>query len=457
MRVTSRVSFAVAAVAAIGLAGAMVPVHAFELYKSGGLTVNGDFSAALAVINSERSYNPFGLAGKKAGKRTWFEGLGTYGVSGSYQLGNNNGTLFGAFDLFSGADQGDADAAFITSGDEYQTQIQNAYIGWKSGDTIPWLGHDGLKISAGRQAFVLGTGFLIRGDQISFGNSFSGAGFPGGIERAGGTYYLGSLNSFSKTALLDLGGKEGFHFKAFWLASDNKAQDETHLAGTNLEYRSATYGTIGLTYLRGLSASQAYAAFSGYGHRQGQNIWSAYGNTSLGVKQLNIDGQYVYEANNGAGGASRAHAWYAGVSWIFDKVPWTPKVTYRFNRFGPGYDTLFYGFNDFGAWFIGEVAANYAGPFNTSADIQMAKLSVQPTSNLQLATYYSHFGNIPSGAPKLQGNEVDAYASWTVFDHYTLIPLVGYYKPKHSAADGGTQLGGNGPNIYSELLLFVSF
>lgn len=177
MRRMSRFSVLLGVVAALVMMG-VVPAHAFDLYKSGGLTLNGDFSAALGVINSERSYNSIGVL-STPGKRTWFEGLGTYGVSGSYALGDHNGTIFGAFDLFSGADRGGYNAAGITTGHEYQTQIQNAYLGWKSGDTIPWLGHDGFQISAGRQTLVLGTGFLIGGDKISLGkglNSVPGLG-----------------------------------------------------------------------------------------------------------------------------------------------------------------------------------------------------------------------------------------------------------------------------------------
>lgn len=206
MRVTSK-WVNMAGVASLLAAGAMLPAHAFELYKSGGLTVNGDFSVALAVINSEKSYNPFGLPQAKPGKRTWFEGLGTYGVSGSYDLGHGNGSFFGAFDLFSGADRGDWDAAFFTNGREYQTQIQNAYVGWKSGDTIPWLGKNGFQITIGRQSVTIGTGFLIAGDKISFGKGFNGLGGLGGsVERAGGTYYLGSLAPFSHATVIDLGG-----------------------------------------------------------------------------------------------------------------------------------------------------------------------------------------------------------------------------------------------------------
>lgn len=451
-------------VAGIATIGTMIfmPAHGFDLYKNDGLTVNGDFSAALGVFNSERSYNSIGVL-TNPGPRTWFEGLGTYGLSWNYELGGGRGSVFGAFDLFSGADRGGYNAAGITTGDEYQTQIQNAFLGWKSGDTIPWLGHDGFQISAGRQTFVLGSGFLIGGDKISLGkgfNSVPGLGAPNRIERAGGTYYIGSLASFSKTAIVELGGAEGFHFKGFWLASDNKYQAELSLAGSNLEYRDATYGTLGATYLHGLNISRVAADFFGNGYREDQNVWSAYGNTSLGIKQLNIAGQYVREAKGKSYATNardgRGHAWYASIGWTFDKVAWTPALSYRFTRFSKTYDPMFYGFTSFGTWFQGEVASNYAGPFSTAADIQMVNLTANPTPNLVLGTYFSHFGNTPSGS--LNGNEVDAYAEWTVFSHYTIIPLVGYYNPKYSSLNGGgTQIGGSGPNIYSELVLFISF
>ena len=55
------------------------------------------------------------------------------------------------------------------------------------------------------------------------------------------------------------------------------------------------------------------------------------------------------------------------------------------------------------------------------------------------------------------GQELDLYAEWAATDHISLIPLVGLFSPEKSAAEGGTQLGGRGDNLYAQLLMFVSF
>lgn len=436
---------------ALAIAGMAAPVHAFELYNDNGITLNGDLSLAAGVINSGRSYNTLATL-SRANNRTWFEGTAIYGLSGEITPKTDIGTFFGAFDLFSGIHRGGRDA-MGASQNTAQTQLANAYAGWRSGDTIPWLGHDGLKVSAGRQAFTLGNGYLIGGDRIDLGKGVFGA--PSGLKRGGGTFYLASLSSFENTAILELGGDTGFHFKGFWLKSGNGYQGKMSLAGGNLEYHDPRYGMLGLTYIRGLTVDLNTYGGPGWAHRAGQNTWSAYGNTSLGVKQLKLAGQYVREAK-GPGGAGQAHSWYASAQWTFVNMPWSPALTYRFNRFSKSFDPLFYGFTDFGTWYQGEVGGNYAGPFNSNADIQFVRLAANPSKNLQLAVNYYNFNGRTSGA--LNGNEVDVYGVWTIFSRLTIIPLMGAYMPSNSTASGGgTQIGGNGPNILSELLFLVSF
>src|SRR5699024_2269580 len=123
--------------------------------------INVEFHGAVAGFNSVRSYAGASLT--KAGSQTWFQGYGIYGAKGSFNT-THVGQWYGAFELFSGASQGSPDAAGLSIGDEYQTQVGEGYIGWRSNDLIPWLGHDGLKIAAGRQPFTLGSGFLINND-----------------------------------------------------------------------------------------------------------------------------------------------------------------------------------------------------------------------------------------------------------------------------------------------------
>lgn len=41
--------------------------------------------------------------------------------------------------------------------------------------------------------------------------------------------------------------------------------------------------------------------------------------------------------------------------------------------------------------------------------------------------------------------------------HWTLMPLVGLYKPKQSSASGGTQVGNSRANLYGQVLVAWAF
>ena len=42
-------------------------------------------------------------------------------------------------------------------------------------------------------------------------------------------------------------------------------------------------------------------------------------------------------------------------------------------------------------------------------------------------------------------------------EHLIVTPLVGLYKPEKDADSGGNQVGGNGTNVYSQLVVAVPF
>ena len=67
----------------------------------------------------------------------------------------------GAARLISTASWDDGDAAGFTTGSEGRTNFEDAYVGWKSGNTFSVSGRDGIDISAGRQKHTIGNGFLI--------------------------------------------------------------------------------------------------------------------------------------------------------------------------------------------------------------------------------------------------------------------------------------------------------
>ncbi|MCQ5134626.1 hypothetical protein NE541_16555, partial [Coprococcus eutactus] len=52
----------------------------------------------------------------------------------------------------------------------------------------------------------------------------------------GGAYYLAARKAFDRTAVLRLGGKQGWRGDLMWLKSDNHYQADTSLAVANLEH-----------------------------------------------------------------------------------------------------------------------------------------------------------------------------------------------------------------------------
>jgi len=421
--------------------------YAYELYKTADSELSADVTAVFGLFHSEESYAQVRTS---SGSQTWQEGFVKYGVSGSQAL-KSGANVYGAARLISTATWGDGDAAGFTTGSEGKTDFEDAYIGWKSGNTFSALGEDGLDISLGRQIYVIGSGFLIQGDALNFGEGFDPFA-PQSLDR-GGAYYLAARESFGETAILRLGQSKNLRGEVFWLHSDNEAQAKTELAGLNAEYENH-FGTFGLTYLKGLSVDEQLASFLGYTQRDGQDTISLRANGSAGVEHLLLTGEYAHQ-DNGSNGDE--NAWYLGTGWTFANVAGKPGIGARYSSFSSGFDPLFYGLSSgYGTWFQGEVAGNYAGPFNTNADISHLYASAQPSPSLSLGILFFDFQTKDKSLGNLDANEWDIYAEWVINKHLTVGPLIGFYTPDESASQGGVQLGNNDTNIFAQITVVVS-
>lgn len=423
--------------------GCALEGQAQELYRQGDSLLNADLEAVFAAIRSSKSYDLVGNRSK--GSSNWREGYIKYGLSGSLA---GNGSLYGAFSLLSSATWGDGDAAGLTEGSERRTALEDAYLGWRSGDSLPGLGEDGLDISGGRQLIVLGDGFLIQGDPVNVGDVDLGADFD-----RGGAYYLAGRKAFDQTLAVRLGGNQGWRGDLLWLKSDNRFQAETELAVANLE-QVGELGTLGLSWIRSLDVNQRYAEILGLQERDDLDTFSLRGRGGLGVDNLELAGEYVTQDKR----SGRESAWYAEASWTFAEQPWSPTATYRYSRFSEAFDPLFYGFSrGYGTWFQGEVAGNYAGPFNSNSRVHHLGLKLTPRENLSLGALYFDFDPLDDSRGDLGGRELDLYVEWMVNDHLLISPLLGFYQPERSAEQGGLQLGGDGTNTYLQLVLGTFF
>ncbi|MGO4003094.1 MULTISPECIES: hypothetical protein [Pseudomonas] len=419
--------------------------NAYELYGNDDGHLNATLEAAFGIFHSQENYAPSGRLSE--GSSSWREGYIKYGLSFDKGLAGA-GTGYGAANLLSSGTWGDGDAAGFSDGSERTTKFEDAYLGWRSDELFAPLGKDGVDLSFGRQNIAIGDGFLINGDALNIGK-----GLADGEFNRGGSYYLAARKAFDETAVLRLGGKEGWRSDLMWLKSNNRAQAMTEMYAGTLEH-VAEAGTVGLTYIKTTDIDEQYASPLQL-ERDGMQTYSLRATGNAGVKDLFLSGEY---AEQDKPHASNEDAWYLEAGWTFSAAPWTPYVSYRYSRFSENYDTLFYGMSrGYGTWFQGEVAGNYAGPFNNNSRIQNVGLKVSPLENLNLGALYFNYDTIDRNLGNTDGHEVDLYAEWHVNDHLTVMPLVGFYQPDKSFDNGGTQLGNNNQNVYGQLLFVTGF
>ncbi len=417
---------------AVALTSTSISGQAYTLTENETTTLNLDFEAVAGLFDSGETY------GNSEDSPAWAEGYVKYGFSGSHKLGT--GEMFGAANAMSTGNWGDGDASGITTGDERMTDIEDLYVGYRT---------DMFELSAGRQNFVIGDGFLFNGDALNMGKGLDGIA-PDSPDR-GGAYWLAARKAFDKTVVGRIGGDEGMRSDMFWLESDNPAQASVEMAGINLEYVGSK-GTFGLLYTEGLDVDEEQAAFFGHTRRDGQKTTSLRYQGNAGVENLFLSAEYVDQSQGNSD--PDANAWYGEVGWTFADATWSPSVNYRYTSYDEGYDPLFFGFNrGYGTWFQGEVAANYAGPFGTDSDIHYLGVKANPTPMLTLGAGYFNFTDTQGGSGDNDAQELDIWAEWVAADHLIISPLVGFYRP-----DSATSVQGNDDtNTYMQVIAIVPF
>lgn len=416
---------------------------AWELASGSNGHLNFEVNGAAGIFHSDKRYNMDGAV--DAGDVSWREAYLEYGLHFGYR--STLGRWDGALTALSSGTWGDGDAAGFSNGSERETELEQAWLRWSSDQLLSALGADGLVISAGRQAATLGDGFILGTDMVSMGR-----GLGDEFDR-GGAYYLGGRTAFDRTAIVTVGGAEGWRGDLMYLRSDNPFQAEMEMAVANIEHVGEN-ATFGLSALKGLDVEQRYAEALGLEERDGMKVYSARFQGNAGIEQLFLSGEYAHQRVD----SGTENAWYLETGWTFTERAWQPALTYRYSQFSTGYDPLFYGFTrGFGTWYQGEVAANYAGPFSSNAKVHHLGLLLNPREDLSIGLAAFDFSTRDTSEGDLSGQELDLYAEWAATDHISLIPLVGLFSPEKSAAEGGTQLGGRGDNLYAQLLMFLSF
>lgn len=372
-----------------------------------------------------------------------------YGIMGfkfTHDL-DKNFSVYGALTGVANGDTGQGDAIGSTIGDEGGVQVQDAYGGVKWTDGTE--GGASVNLSGGRQKWVLGDGFLIAGDQPTGGKGF------GESYNEDGGYYMNPRRVFGTTAILNVETGTPLRFDAFYIQSEKAQNGKRAIAGGNIDYVDKTYGTLGFTYIRGLSVDREDLEVLPFTESDGLNVYNVHGNSSFGIKDFNLAGTFVWQNNDKLSSAGQDHeawAWYISPSYTFSSATWTPTLYYRFASFSgddattagtnEGYDPLFYGATGYNTWFIGEIAANYSGPFSSNEDVHSIGLKTVPDIDVGIGKWtglsgYVNFYSIREGGVNGDyfGTEFAAYAEFQLFDNLYVAPLYSVLLPGQAYED----------------------
>lgn len=407
-------------------------VSAAELYNVAGTKVDFNVEVGFAAFHVSEDYTP-----ANRDKVVWQEGYVVAGFTFEHAL-SADWKAFGGISGIINGNRGDGDPAGFETGIEGGGQLHAAYGGlsWQASGQ----GGPSVKVSAGRQKYTLGDGFLIAGDLYTTGVGL------GPAYNEGGSIYLGPRNVFAETLIASVDTGTPIKLEGFYLKSEKAAVGERAMAGVNVDYVDEKWGTIGGTYIRGLGVDDPVHILAPLtAASEGMNLFSIHGSSSLGVKNFESKFNYVNEQNSSphhGAAALDAWAWYAEASYKFSDALWAPKFSYRFASFSgddpstsknEGYDPLSYGFLSYNSWFIGEIAGNYSGPFNSNADVHSIMINTEPNIDVGigkwtgLSSYVNFYSlreprSFNGATSKDFGTELAVYAEFQLFENLYLSP-----------------------------------
>ena len=397
-----------------------------------GLTLDAGLGL-FSVTNAQNGLGSLSSHGQRKGGRSWAEGFVTPGLEAEYFL--NNTTLYGAARVTGSATRGDGEAQrnAVTDMQPESFDLSEAYLGWKSGLAFAALGEDAVDLSAGRQGFVIGDGFLIADGTL---DSFRRA-----------AYVLGPRGSFDRTAILRLNTApvraDLFHLASHTDQAYLRGKDAaaTSLHGGNIEWFASSHRDhgrsdyeerqwyLGATVLSLTDADRAISpgrdGMDVYAIRSGGALLSALGE---GWQDAALYGEFARQRNDNSGHRLRANAWYIEPQYTFSALPWQPQLSYRYMHFSgdadasdgtdKNWDSLFTGGGPrgYGTWDLGEIYARYVGG-NSNLNSHMVHLKLQPDDDISLgAVWYRHSFDKPDTASGVTSDrlldEVNVYAVW---------------------------------------------
>lgn len=338
----------------------------------------------------------------------WFEGS-IKGALGATYTTASSAQLYGKLSAVGERTYGAAPS--LVGEDASSFDVEDLYIGWRSGNSLGNLGENALDFTVGRSQYRLGHGLLLWDGSAEGGTR--------------GGYWTNARKAFEFAAIGRF--KPGHHtLETFYLDKDELPgnDSDSKLWGVNYEYAIGEDTTLGVTYMK-WSADPAVAP-----QRDGLDVYNVRAFTAPlpNLKALSFEAEYAREDN---GDALDSTAWNVLVAYQLD-MTWQPKVSYRYAFFegddpatpeNEGFDGLLTGFHDWGTWWQGEIAGEY---FVSNSNLISHQLRVHTKPNDAIATgliFYDFLLDKPASfGPQVTSDEVayelDWYMDWTINDNF---------------------------------------
>jgi hypothetical protein len=352
----------------------------------------------------------------------WFEGTVKPALSGVFRLASGS-EVYGQASVVGERTYGAA-PGFIGP-DISSFGPEDLAIGWRSGKAVGG-GENVLDFLVGRAQYRLGHGFLL----------FDGAA-EGGTR---GGYWTNARKAFELAAIARF--RPGAHtVEGFYLDKDDLPERETgtRLFGANYEWSPSEHATVGATYLSFLADPDVEPG------RDGLDVFNvrAYTAPVPAARGLSFEAEYASERN---GDALDSNAWTLQAAYEFGGLAWSPKLTYRYAFFqgddpattaNETFDPLLPGFYDWGTWWQGEIAGEYAFA-NSNLITHMVRAHVAPNDAVGGGLIFFNFAlDQPSTfGPGVSSRdlafEVDGYIDWQINDNLAASFVAGFANP-HAA------------------------
>lgn len=360
----------------------------------------GTFGFADSLYTDPKPEQPSGDLGDN-----WSEVSIKPAVSAEYTTASSS-QIYGKFSAVGARTFGAAPS--LVGDDASSFDIEDAYIGWRSGNSLEGLGENALDFAIGRNQYKVGHGMILYDGSADGGSR--------------GGYWTNPRKAFEFAAIGRF--KPGNHtFEAFYLDKDDmpEADSNSRLWGANYEYAIGEDTTLGATYMK-WSADAEEAP-----QRDGLDVYNlrAYTAPFPGLKALSFEAEYVREDN---GDALDSTAWNALAAYQFSST-WQPKLSYRYAIFegdnpattkNEAFDGLLTGFYDWGTWWQGEIAGEY---FVSNSNLVSHQVRLHVTPNDAISTglifYDFRLDNAESAGVTSDdvAYELDWYMDWAVNDN----------------------------------------